>query len=114
MPPAAQEFVDLAKKNGWRPESEQAFERIAELNIPELSFLTSFDAYGDWLQDMVTWAPEAKGEALSVYDMITQFYFVLDQELVKDLLSTVTPGAVNRELTPLWQWILDYDSAWGA
>ena len=114
MHPAVTKLVELVKENDWQPKFEQAIKNISELNIPELAFLTDFDAYVNWLQDMVTWAPETKGEARLVYDMITQFYFVLDQDPVKELLSAVTPGTVNKKLTPLSQWVLEYDNAWGA
>ncbi len=113
MHPVVQELVTLVDKNGWQPKFEQAIENAAKLNVPALSFLTSFDAYINWLNDMVTWAPQTKDQARLVYDRITQFYFILDQDPVKELLSPVVPGKVNDNLTPLSQWILDFDNAWG-
>ena len=38
---------------------------------------------------------------------------MLDQEPVKSLLSKVDPSTVGQELTPLSEWVLEFDNSWG-
>lgn len=113
MQPVVQKLVDLVDKNGWQDLFEEAIRKVQSFNVPELSTLTSFDAYVQWLDGLAVWAPDTKGQTRIVYDKITQFYFVLDQEPLKSLQSEVIPGPNGEQITPLSDWIIEFDNAWG-
>ncbi|MFV0435124.1 MAG: phosphatidylserine decarboxylase [Leucobacter sp.] len=109
-----QKLVDLVNEHGWQEKFEEAIEKVKSYNVPELADLTDFDAYIDWLNGQVVWAPDSTGHQRVTYDRVTHFYFVLDQEPVKSLLNQATPDAEGQELTPLSEWILEFDNSWGA
>lgn len=109
------EFDELVQKNGWRERVEEALQRIQDLNVVELSFLTDYEAYLKWLDQLVTWAPESPGDSRLVYHKIVEFYFVLDQPSLKELQSPVQPSAPDAStLTPLSAWIVKFANAMGA
>ncbi|WP_198291005.1 phosphatidylserine decarboxylase [Mycobacterium sp. 155] len=114
MQPAVQRLVDLVKANGWQDKFEEAIATVASYNVPDLAYLTDFDSYIDWLNGLAVWAPDTLGTQRVTYEKVTQFYFVLDQEPLKSLQSKVQPGNEGKPLTPLSQWIIDFDNAWGS
>lgn len=112
--PVVQALVDLITRNDWRGKFEEAIKKVQEYNIPALADLKSFDDYIAWLNGQVVWAPDSTGHERVTYERVCHFYFILDQEPVRSLLSPVSPDAENKALTPLSQWVMDFDKTWGA
>ncbi len=117
MEPIVQKLNDLINENNWQDDFNKAIYKAQEYdiyNFPELKEWNDYNDYLNWLDMLVNWAPREKGDTRFVYDKITEFYFIVDQEPVKSLQSPVEPGASSKELTPLSQWIKEFAVSWGA
>jgi phosphatidylserine decarboxylase len=107
----------LINEHGWQNDFNAAITKAQSYdiyNFPELKLWKDYTGYLDWLDKLVTWAPREKGDTRFVYQKITEFYFILDQEPVIKLQSPVKPGEKVEKLTPLSEWIVDFAKSWGS
>ncbi len=104
MEEIVRELNTLIEENGWQSNFDKAVKMAQDheiYNFPELQKWNDYRGYLEWLNHLVHWAPRERGDTRFVYDKITEFYFILDQEPVKKLQSPITPGGCSQELTPL-------------
>lgn len=113
MTPIVNELVELIATHGWQRRFCTAIEQAQGHVVPQLSHITSLDAYLRFIDEMVCWAPRESGDSMQVHDKLVEFYFILDQPPLRELQSSVAPSSAALPLTPLSRWIADYASAWG-
>ncbi len=104
----------LIEKNSWQEDFQLAIQNAQSQDVPLIKPIQDLNDYLNYINDLVTWAPRAKGDTYYIYDSMVEFYFFLDQEPVKSLQSPIKPGEVPEKLTPLSEWIVEFADAWGS
>ena len=104
-----QELIDMIEKNGWRDKFQKALDKCHELNTIEYENIKTLEDYFDWCESNLHWVPKEDPEGEVVYQHVTMFYFLLDQDPVKQLQTPVVPSRlkdnVMPELSPLSTWM---------
>ena len=107
--PVMQELIDMIEKNGWRDKFQKALDKCHELNTIEYENIKTLEDYFDWCESNLHWVPKEDPEGEVVYQHVTMFYFLLDQDPVKQLQTPVVPSRlkdnVMPELSPLSTWM---------
>lgn len=112
--PVVQELIDMIKENNWSDKFNQALKKAQSYNIEEIADLKTMEDYYDWLDKQLTWIPAENETGKVVYEHVCKFYFLLDQEPVKELQNPVLPHDRMQKLTPLSAWMVKYVTAFGA
>ncbi|KAJ4007711.1 hypothetical protein NW752_010380 [Fusarium irregulare] len=83
----------------------------ARKKIPEFMdklHITDAFSFLDFANDLLKWTPEETYEAKDIYDIITMFYFILDQKPLAKLQTQIHPSQAGMPLTWLSSWIVIY------
>ena len=113
MQPVVTELKALIETNGWQAMFEEAIQNARSYNVPRIQQIKNLDDYLTYLNDLLVWIPSETEPGREIYYRICEFYYILDQQPVKDLQNKVTPEDQSPELTPLSAWMVDYANAWG-
>jgi phosphatidylserine decarboxylase len=114
MQPIVQELVALIKTHDWNKKFESAIQNAQKHDVPAIRAVSDLHGYLQYIDELATWAPRARGDSRVINDKLNSFYYFLDQDPVKGLQSPVKPGVKKEKLTPLSQWIVDYATTWGS
>ncbi len=110
------ELERLILDNGWKDRFNDSI-KIAKskdiYNFPELYQWEDYNGYLYWMNNLLEWAPLQQGDSRMVYQKIVEFYFILDQEPVKELQDRISPDVNPDNLKPLSKWIVKFAKAWG-
>ncbi|KAH7174915.1 phosphatidylserine decarboxylase-domain-containing protein [Fusarium flagelliforme] len=83
----------------------------ARTKIPEFMdklHITDAFSFLDFANDLLKWTPEEEYKAKDIYDIITMFYFILDQKPLAELQTQIHPSQAGMPLTWLSSWIVIY------
>ncbi|RBR24479.1 uncharacterized protein FIESC28_02675 [Fusarium coffeatum] len=83
----------------------------ARTKIPEFMdklHITDAFSFLDFANDLLKWTPEETYKAKDIYDIITMFYFILDQKPLAKLQTQIHPSQAGMPLTWLSSWIVIY------
>lgn len=112
--PVVQELIDLIEVNGWREDFELAIRNARKYQVQDLDDIHNLHDYLNFIDDFVHWIPTENQTGKVFYNKTCTFYFVLDQEPVKQYQNKVVPLDRAAELTPLSAWTVRYAKAMGA
>ncbi len=129
----AKRLAKLITSHRWQERFKKALKRAQDLvveydiktfpqidpkspdNIIDPDNLKTYYEYVTWLAKWIPREVVVKGVShRNVYCDLVNFYFILDQEPVKQLQAPIEPGKLNLEKYPLSQWIIEFADAWGA
>lgn len=113
MQPVVAELKALIEKKGWKEDFEAAIRNAQKHNIPQINQIKDLDDYLQWIDDLLTWVPRENREGREIYNRLSEFYFVLDQEPVRRLQNEIVPHEEAPPLTELSAWMVKYADAWG-
>ncbi|KAJ4128965.1 hypothetical protein NW768_007490 [Fusarium equiseti] len=99
-------FLEALKPNALADAVKEARAKIPEF-MDKLKITSAF-SFLDFANDLLKWTPHEEHEAKDIYDIITMFYFVLDQKPLAELQTQIHPSQVGRPLTWLSSWIVVY------
>ena len=112
--PVVQKLVDLIRTNNWQDKFQQALDKCQAENVVEFEDIKTLDDYFSWINAQLSWVPIENNYGTLVYQHIAKFYFLLDQDPVKELQNPVVPHDKMQPLTPLSAWMREYVDALGA
>lgn len=104
-------LVDLLKKKNRYDDLGKAVTKALSYDIAEMKKLGIYDADSclDYMQDLVTtWIPTEDFEGKDVIYRLEIFYFIFDQDALKDLQSPIDPKSAHEPLSPLSSWLVEY------
>ena len=113
MQPTTRKLANLIRRHHWRDKFTAAIENAHKYAIPQIRNVRSVEDFLRYVDELVTWAPNERGDARSVYDRYIELYFFLDQEPLKDLQTPIKPGKRPGKLTPLSAWLVEHAREWG-
>lgn len=110
-----QKFVALIDADGGklRKALQQGLDTAHKLNVIEYDDIRTLDDYIKWNNDnlITPWLENRYGTA--VYQKFMKMYFLLDVSPVGTFQNPVVPHDVNQSLTPLSEWMREYQIALG-
>lgn len=112
--PVVQELVQLIDEHGWEDAFNEAIAHAREWNIPQLEGIDNLKDYLAWIDGLLRWVPTENFEGREIYNQLCKFYFILDQDPVRDLQNPILPAPEARPLTPLSAWMVRYAQSMGA
>ncbi|MCJ1467864.1 hypothetical protein MMC07_006489 [Pseudocyphellaria aurata] len=110
-PKIVQKLIDLLKEKGRYDDLQKAVEQTLKYDIIEMRKLGIFDAdsFLDYIDDLVTnWVPTEDIQGRDILYRIELFYFIFDQDALKDLQSPIDPKSAHEPLSPLSSWLVEY------
>ncbi len=113
MEAIVEELAALIEQRGWARKFQEALDLAASHGVSSISSIRTLDDYLRYIDAMVRWAPRESEDSRLVHDKLVEFYFLLDQAPLRELQSSIAPGANGAELTVLSQWIKRYAKTWG-
>lgn len=115
LQPIMQKFVALIDADGGklRKALEKALEYCHQQNVVEYGKIRTLDDYIQWNDDNLTtpWLENNYGTA--TLEKFKTMYFLLDCAPVGDYQNKVVPRATDPALTPLSEWMREYQIALG-
>lgn len=111
--PVVLELIALIEKNHWQDAFNQAIQNARKYRIPLLNDINNLEDYLNWINELLTWIPSEHKTGREVYNHLCKFYFILDQEPVKQLQNVIVPHDQAPPLTPLSAWMVRYAKAMG-
>ncbi|MCJ1462034.1 hypothetical protein MMC07_000634 [Pseudocyphellaria aurata] len=116
-PKIVQKLVNLLKKKDRYDDLQKAVDQALKYNIIEMKKLGIFDAesFLDYIDDLVTnWVPTEDVSGKDILYRLLIFYFIFDQDALKDLQSPIEPKSAHQPLSPLSSWLVEYAKELGA
>ena len=111
--PVVRDLMDLVAAHKWDDAFRKAIARAHQSNVPELDDIRDLDAYLAWINDLLYWVPTESRNGREINNVLSKFYFILDQPPVRGLQNHLTPHVKARPLTPLSAWMVQYATALG-
>lgn len=111
--PVVQELIDMISANGWQGKFEEALKKAQSYNVIGFEDIKTLDDYFKWIDAQLSWVPVENRYGKEVFKHVCKFYFILDQEPVKELQTPVVPHDKMQPLTPLSAWMRKYMIALG-
>ncbi len=112
--PIVEELVGLVAANGWSSALREAVEQAHASGVVEMRDIATTADYLDFMNGLLRWVPSESVQGKDVYNHLCKFYFVLDQEPLRQLQNAVQPASAAPSLTPLSAWMVRYVMAMGA
>ncbi|KAK0099301.1 hypothetical protein ONS95_006334 [Cadophora gregata] len=104
--------IELASKieiePGWKESFDTAIEQAKASGIKEMDKIANMDDFYKYCNDWLFWVPTEKETGREVYFQLCLFYFVFQQQAVRDLQSPIRPGEGGKPLTWLSDWLVRY------
>jgi len=111
--PVVRDLMDLIAAHKWDDPFRKAIARAHQSNIPELDDIRDLDSYLAWINDLLYWVPTETRDGREINNVLSKFYFILDQSPLVELQNHITPHVKARPLTPLSAWMVQYATALG-
>ncbi|CAG8459800.1 7652_t:CDS:1 [Paraglomus occultum] len=112
--PIVERLKYMIERNNWNDKFEKAIIAAQKYNIEDMAHIQNLNQYYDFLNHLVLWVPTENRSGTYIYNMLCTMYFVLDQEPVRHLQSSVTPSSYPLpQLKPLSQWLVDFARSMG-
>ncbi|RPB00779.1 hypothetical protein L873DRAFT_1834891 [Choiromyces venosus 120613-1] len=108
-----QSLYGLMKKHDWILNFNQAIADAKRANVPDLDKINDLDDYLNDINEFLFWRPAENERGDRVYNKICLFYWILEQRTTSALQSMILPNEVNKKLTSLSEWMVEYANVLG-
>ena len=102
------DLQDYVETNGLEDRFERAVKKANSQGIRDLAKIKSFKDYLAEINKLLHWVPSEHFQGRDVYNHLCRFYFVLDQDPVKDLQTEISPLSNPTQPTFISRWIIEY------
>lgn len=104
---------NMIRDNNWTNDFEVAIKDARKTGVEEMTEIKNLDDFYNFLDDLVTWVPTEDQTGTYVYRRLCTMYFVLDQETVKPLQTSIVPSYPPLPFTKLTEWMIDFAKSMG-
>jgi phosphatidylserine decarboxylase precursor len=105
----------INQQDGWKERFQTAVtECIAQAPLYMKKYeIRSLDDYFNYMDSLLTWIPSEIATATQQLERLRIFYFLFEQNAVRDLQTEVTPETTHIPLSWMSEWLVSYARSMG-